>query len=490
LAGFVLGGFRMYKVIFIDDEPWVIRAIHKTFQWKQAGFEVIAALTSSVEALEVIFREKPDVVFTDIRMPSISGIDLMRKVREAGLDTEFVVVSGFSEFSYAQQALQLGAFDYCLKPLQPENTKALLDKLYTHLENKKNSRSSDLFETLMEDKENIEERIKTLGMKCKNPYYQALILQTDKKEFNKNEFNMWQEFDYLEIQLGENKLFYFLNTDRDIKELLATNNYFDASIGISQLSEFPNNIDKLYIEADMAVSSYFIYNEYKIFSYCKKNIVTINEYLERILPLIDKDHLEELKESILDIPQMFRGNGLFIDDLTYLWNQIVAFVTKKFALHSENTSFDFMDYSQILSTFYDINTFSENLLNDLLYLLNNLKNNDENNETLNLNFNKLLKHVQEHFHMQLLLKDLSKQYFINHNYCSILFKKYTGCTFTDYINRLRMEKSKMLLESVDFGIGEIAQKVGYNDYFYYIKVFKKYYGTTPSKYRKKRYVTI
>ena len=110
----------MYTVLLIDDEPRILRGLHKTFKWGEMGFEVIAETTDSVKALELIFSLNPDVVFTDIRMPEIDGIELMKKVRAKGLDTEFVVISGFAEFEFAREALKVGALDYIMKPLDRE----------------------------------------------------------------------------------------------------------------------------------------------------------------------------------------------------------------------------------------------------------------------------------------------------------------------------------------------------------------------------------
>lgn len=101
----------MYKVVLVDDEQWTLRGIRETFRWEEYGFEVIKKTTRPVEALDFIIREKPDVVFTDIRMPKIFGIELMQKVREVEYDTEFVVISGFGEFSYAQEAIRQGVVE-------------------------------------------------------------------------------------------------------------------------------------------------------------------------------------------------------------------------------------------------------------------------------------------------------------------------------------------------------------------------------------------
>lgn len=130
-----------YRVLLVDNEPWAIVYLKKTLSWEKLGFEIVAETANSLDALNMIQKLKPDVVFTDIRMPQLSGLELMQQVRERSAHCEFVIVSGFAEFSYAQEAIILGAFEYCLKPISAEQGENLLLRLRDHLskQGKKNT---------------------------------------------------------------------------------------------------------------------------------------------------------------------------------------------------------------------------------------------------------------------------------------------------------------------------------------------------------------
>ncbi|MNL55447.1 putative response regulatory protein [compost metagenome] len=91
----------MYKVMIVDDELWAIKGIRNAFDWEKYGFEITGQFTSPSMAWNAICEEKPDLVFTDIRMPGMSGLELMKKTKGQGVDVEFVIVSGFAEFEYA-----------------------------------------------------------------------------------------------------------------------------------------------------------------------------------------------------------------------------------------------------------------------------------------------------------------------------------------------------------------------------------------------------
>ncbi|MDF2927022.1 MAG: two component transcriptional regulator, AraC family [Paenibacillaceae bacterium] len=249
----------MYSVVLVDDEPWILKGIAQTFAWSEWGFQVIGAYSRSAMALDEILATRPDAVFTDIQMPGVSGIQLMEVLRQNGLDTEIVIISGFGQFEYAQQAIRAGAFDYCLKPLSEETSQSLLPRLKKRLDEKH------------------------AAMKGNPP--EAVISEQE-------------------------------------------------------------------------------------------------------------------------------------DD-------------------SDSTGFGRM----------------------LLYL-------------------------NEHYQEQIQLKDLSQKFFFNKNYASALFKKHTGMTYSEYVNSIRINKAKELLVKTSLPVAEVAEKVGYTDYFYFNRIFKKITGVTPAGLRK------
>ncbi len=124
----------MFSVFIVDDEWFGIVDLQKTIQWERFNFEIKATFTDSRAALESILIFKPDVVFTDIKMPHLSGLDIIDRCRDADYGGEFVIVSGYDDFQYAKQALQYKVFDYCLKPLNEDETSAMLLRLKKKLE--------------------------------------------------------------------------------------------------------------------------------------------------------------------------------------------------------------------------------------------------------------------------------------------------------------------------------------------------------------------
>jgi two-component system response regulator YesN len=116
----------MYKVIIVDDEPSVKRSLKTIIEKETSSFEVIAFAENGQEALDLICDSMPDVVITDIRMPLMDGLRLAEEIRNRGIQTEVIVISGYSDFSYAKQALRHGVTDYLLKPLDVDEVLRVL----------------------------------------------------------------------------------------------------------------------------------------------------------------------------------------------------------------------------------------------------------------------------------------------------------------------------------------------------------------------------
>ena len=144
----------MYKAIIIDDEPWTILDIEQTFALENMGFEIVGSFRSPLKALPFIMSKKPELIITDIRMPGMSGLELIQKVRSHHLNCEFIIVSGYNDFAYAKEAIAYGVTGYCLKPLDPDETASCLERARTALNRRSalpqaNAYIDDTFENIL-----------------------------------------------------------------------------------------------------------------------------------------------------------------------------------------------------------------------------------------------------------------------------------------------------------------------------------------------------
>lgn len=116
----------MLKMIIVDDEKIIRETIHSLIDWNSLGIDVAAVCKDGIEAFDCILDEYPDIVMTDIKMPGLSGLDLIEKVRAAQLNTEFIILSGYGEFEFARTAMRYGVKHYLLKPSNEQKSHRLL----------------------------------------------------------------------------------------------------------------------------------------------------------------------------------------------------------------------------------------------------------------------------------------------------------------------------------------------------------------------------
>ena len=106
----------MLKLLIVDDEEIICNTIAKAINWKELGIRLIGTCLDGVEAYHTILDESPDIVMTDIRMPGISGLELIERISATNLDTQFIILSGYGEFEFAKRAMKCGVRHYLLKP--------------------------------------------------------------------------------------------------------------------------------------------------------------------------------------------------------------------------------------------------------------------------------------------------------------------------------------------------------------------------------------
>lgn len=478
----------MYRVVILDDEPWVVKGIRNTFKWDDYGFEVIAEATDPLAAFDIIVEKKPDAVLTDIRMPEVSGIELMKMSREQGISAEFVIISGIADFQYAQESIRLGCFDYLLKPLQFKDADILLERLGSQLEHKNRQYEERLLDALFqEDIAQIKQLLEDRGFRTKPGQCYQVVYSTGPSR-HKNFFSPeWPGItDQLLIEVDHNKRLLLLSCEGDCSRLLQDMNRGIAvdggpfSMGISPLSSSVEDLPKLVEAAHRAMHSAFIYTEGGIFSEERSSHRLIRSAVHELYAAMRIQPVDQLSAQLKAIPALFRKEGAGMKEVSYLWNQVVAALNDKGAACRKELVF--MDYPALVNQFANL----EEMCGYLTQILigEGASSIQDQPVQINDNFKKLLDYVNRHYNEELRLRELSTRFYINYTYCCDLFQKVTQSTFTDYVTRLRMKKTEQLLKEENGSILDICEQVGYSDYSYFIKVFKKWYGVTPSSYRR------
>lgn len=149
------------KVVLVEDERLILKGLERLFKWEKYGFEVVFSTTSSNEAYEYICTHETDVLFTDIKMREMTGLDLIAKLKENGVEPLCVVISGYDSYKYMRSSMRLRVFDYCLKPLSNDdaeevlkNLRAYFDGSTAEIEDESNVRLGEIIEYINQNFDN------------------------------------------------------------------------------------------------------------------------------------------------------------------------------------------------------------------------------------------------------------------------------------------------------------------------------------------------
>ncbi|NHN32889.1 response regulator transcription factor [Paenibacillus agricola] len=474
----------MYRVLLVDDEIWSLEGIRKLFEWEKHGFNVIAQTTDASIAFELICSAKPDVVITDIRMPEISGLELLQMAREKGVQSEFVIISGFAEFEYAQEALRYGAFDYQLKPIDRSDAGLLLKKLKLCLDKKSIPVNRNVLNELVSGLPNPLETLLARGFIPQGKYWQVVAVNGEYGKGSRELLPLLAPINHFHLQVDEEKWLILVNgattLEKDVMAVMAGwDGHEERSIGLSSVSHDLSHLGRLVKEADMAAAHPFIDEQPAIVQFTAIGNLRMESITRKLEKLVMLQNYTEICTVIDDIPEFFKTNNLGIYQVTCLWNQLAVVIRKRIEVDALVTTIDFLDYEEIVCRFQSLSALCAYIKQLLQEVCAPVGGKAVKQPSYNGNFIALLEYVNNNYTGELSLSELAERFFLNMSYCSELFKKVAGYTFSDYVTKLRMEAAAELIESGKYTADRVSHMTGYNDYYYFSKIFKKFHGVTP-----------
>lgn len=135
-----------YKVVIIDDEPWTRQVIKKLGNWEENNIRIVGEASDGLSGLDLITQLRPDIILTDVKMPILNGLELIRELKKQNLHTKTIVISGHDDFRYIREALKLQVTDYLLKPIKPKELNEQLSRCVKQLKDEWNTKSESLYD--------------------------------------------------------------------------------------------------------------------------------------------------------------------------------------------------------------------------------------------------------------------------------------------------------------------------------------------------------
>ncbi|MCL6602825.1 MAG: response regulator [Paenibacillus sp.] len=471
----------MYKVFLVDDEEMVIESLKASVDWNKYGFEVAGFALRGEEAFKMIAVMKPDVVFTDIRMPGMSGLELIKRLKDTFNPAMAIVVSGYAEFALAQKAINYGAFGYCLKPFDEGEIIGFLKKARAVLDERDTSIATKIWDLMEENHKGAREGLRRMltlsGIDLESAEGMKAIVTIGKSKLRLDGVR-----GCVILNIGFGKYAYLIqeNLDSqlqiDLREAAASG---IKGIGVSGIIREEEQIKEAIHTAEINAYLYFITGVSCSVSNEAVNVPEKDHSIKKMEEALGKNDIAALFDLLDETGALFASGQLNMKHALIVYNQIMSFAHKYDEEPYEDYMYSLDQLAGLFDTAHDMLLFLKERLREKLETTTQWKLLHVRNRT----FKAILTYVDENYCRDISISGISKQFNVNGNYISQLFTKEVGTTFTQYLSKLRIDYACQLLTTTDLPINEIAEKAGYDDNFYFSRIFKRMKGITPSAYR-------
>ena len=525
----------MFNILVTDDEQIVIDSLTFIINKNFADEAKVFTALSGTEAIEIVMKENIDIMFTDINMPGLSGLETVSVITKLKPNIVFVILSAFDRFQYAQEAINLGAYKYITKPVNRNVVIETIRGAMQLLEEKQGKLSADM---------ELHKKLDMVSPMIENDFIYACIYNNDKSVdlssyldyFNLSE-NPWvfccfeipninsdnQYSTYLKIHdllntehrclvssFMMNRIVVFFpvfseNPDysevqEQIKKIYASLCYnITAGIraGVSSIFSDKTQLQASYAQAlstlnkTAANGGIFFSDDSGTSdntaeadsSEASPKKTGINEFKNQIINKLAAGDSSGVKSFLELYASELVSQKLEIDKIKNQFFDLI--VTANNATRELNKSFTSSTFDNAFSTLSSENDikllkeFAQKFLMECTQAVSSIKKAEENPI-----IKKVCTYVDENLSSDISLESAADFAGVSSFYLSKLFKEEKGETFINYISDKRLEKSRQLLETTELSIKEITAEVGYNDQNYFSRIFKSKYGLSPKEYRK------
>jgi two-component system response regulator YesN len=538
----------MVKAFLVDDEEWTRLSLREQVDWTSLGIEIIGEAKNGAIALEMIKREQPHIVISDIRMPVMDGISLMEKLHKEFPSILIIVISGYSEFEYARKALSFNAFDYLLKPIEEDELEQTLLRAVGKLQEEQNSREDMVKLKIKLNESGILAREKFLtsvitghelstkdikrGLDKYGLYFEwpSLIVWVLKAvnfdevaaRYYKNdgELASYALYNMAEELVGqEGSALLFRNYSKQDELIAITGFQPDEIVDILECItgkcqrvtelvgkwlrfELYAGIGREIIDMKAAWESYqqAMQAIHSAAFLADRRIVHIDEIGDqsnrysfpadkekRLLLCLENGHERQAFDLIDDfIREIGSGRTFHPQTIKHTVLELKVSINKLLKAHNGFLD-DMLPETHLLSrTGEDMLTIAklEEGLKDAVSIVIAYIAKTRKTGTKKT-MDEIVDYVNRHYSEDINLNTVADQFYINPAYLSRIFKQETGTNFNDYISKIRIEAAARLLEYEHLKVGDISEMVGYESANYFMKKFKENFGCTPTEYRKK-----
>jgi YesN/AraC family two-component response regulator len=481
----------MERVLVVEDEKLIRQGIATMI--KRCGVPVgeVLECANGLQALDILKEKEIDVMFTDIRMPKMNGMELVDAMQDLDRVPLTIAVSGYDDFSYAVEMMRHGVREYILKPVERDKLRQVMEKMEEEIARKKDVEQKTehlgrkLITYILTDKDESDDNLKMLDQRIKSDVgdeFRVLICARDDEiESDISGSVSLSEIDGCDVFiLGKEKFDEIFSKYRDEEK------GFISTAGISDGYTDAVDLKKAYRQAKKRKETAFFTES-----------------------LICRD------EDIIKVPEMLLENGKKLSEKQAVSARVQLIGTDRtetlekewngFFIAAERCQIDSDDFGNAIATFFEefervyrhelpanlsrpfsfasLTDFKEQFL-EMVFEENSSFMERASEDQTEKKMATAVKYIRENYASDLNMAVVSNEVSMNYSLFSSAFKNYTGTNFVSYVKELRMNEAKRLLSETDLRVNEIALKVGYDNDKHFMKTFKAVVGVSPSEYRK------
>jgi two-component system response regulator YesN len=520
----------MLKVLLVDDEPYVLEGLKVMLDWEAHGFRICGEASNGEDALEIVKICNPDLIITDIRMPGMDGLEFIRTTSEKLKSTaKFVILSGYDDFSYARQAMMYNTSNYLLKPLDDEELDTVVTKLSDQIKQERKKAENinrqlsfvanqSILRVLNGDnKTSLLNRVNMLMNIGENEDVRCILFELDLAEgwaqgterielnIKKNkagrilrealdpafQFHMFEDDKgRLGIFVSE-KMPFYESLEAFAADLLKKLNQVFGDViyvAISAAEKGILSMGTIYKQALFAIGLKFYSSENRLINYEEVKGINLNFELctrnyNTLLDLIRTNRVDGIEPVVRELFGHFSENYSAPQTIiAYLMSFQVELVKLIMEINGDlKEFFDLAIDFQKTAQYLNIEKLQDSFLKQCLSAASHINNSKQGNPQYIVC--EVRNYVKQNYCKDIKLKEVARHFYMNSVYLGQLFKKLSGMQFNDYLNAVRIEEAKKLLQRTDMKVVEIASAVGFNDPKYFLSKFKSITNQPPSAFK-------
>ena len=502
------------KVLLCDDEQIVREGLRYIIDWEALGFTICGEAENGEDALAKIEKYKPGLVLMDIRMPKISGLELIAMMRGSGFTGEFIILSGYSDFEYARTAIRHGVSFYLTKPIDEDELEQALVSIREKISSRKDkerkqkqylskAKAPVLYDLL---NGTVDSGIDYRELGLDLPVYQTAAVSRPSEEAAPFDFdsyigigNRWNSA-VDDISFGSTAV-YLLKGSYAVKRLAAALEMEDRENGIpagTVLACGPavyslEEIESSYEACRKLLANSFFFDENQKIVTCE-DLPAIFERVEPLDPSLAKDYSRRIadyiqvcarrriSDQLTELKTITAKSGAAPEEIKYFFSDLFLQIEQHLRDAFKNQELALPGNAEVIMKV----TGARFLYQIQLYFTQNFEKIIEalGNQTGESLFDDIVYYIERNYAQPLKLENIAPLFGYNSSYLGKLFKQRTGQNFNNYLDEIRISESRKLLEETQLRVYEIASRVGYRNVDYFHQKFKKQMGQSPAEYRK------